>query len=216
MFALKEAVGTDEIRRREHELVDRAISSWSANPNIEILGNPKLERLAIVSFALRHGDVLLHSHFAAALLNDLFGIQARSGCFCAGPYLHRIYEVDDELSSRMEAEAALGHHGAKFAFVRVNFAYTISEASFVYILEAVHLLANEGWKLLPLYRFDPSSGLWHHQSGRPRPSLTLHDLSFASGVLEFRGPRATEPETALAGYLDDARRIISRFENLVG
>ena len=102
--------------------------------------------------------MLLHSNFVAALLNDLFGIQARSGCFCAGPYLHRIYEIDEDWSCRMDAEAALGRHGAKFAFVRVNFSYTISEASFAYILEAVHLLANEGWKLLPLYRFDPVLG----------------------------------------------------------
>ena len=212
VFALKEAVGTDEIRRREHDLVTRAIASWSASPNIQILGNPELERLAIVSFALRRGDGLLHSNFVAALLNDLFGIQARSGCFCAGPYLHRIYEIDEDWSCRMDAEAALGRHGAKIAFVRVNFSYAISEASFAYILDAVHLLANEGWKLLPLYRFDPVSGLWHHESGRPRPPLTLHDVSFDSGALEFRGPRATEPESALAGYLDEARRIISAFE----
>ena len=48
-FALKEAVGAEEIRRREHAFVRRALESWSANPNIELLGNPDLERLAIVS-----------------------------------------------------------------------------------------------------------------------------------------------------------------------
>ena len=36
-----------------------------------------------------------------------------------------------------------------------------------YVVEAVHLLAREGWKLLPLYRFDPESGLWHHRAGTP-------------------------------------------------
>jgi hypothetical protein len=64
--------------------------------------------------------------------------------------------------------------------------YFISRAVFEYVVEAVHLLASDGWKLLPLYRFDPYTGLWHHESGRPRPPLTLHDVSFASGMLEFK------------------------------
>ena len=53
-FALKDAVGSDEIRRREHDFARRALRSWAANPQIEILGNPELERLAIVSLGLRH------------------------------------------------------------------------------------------------------------------------------------------------------------------
>jgi selenocysteine lyase/cysteine desulfurase/CRP-like cAMP-binding protein len=211
-FALKEAVGTDTIRKREDEFVRRALESWGANPNIEILGNPELERLAIVSLGLRHPRGLLHSNFVVAVLNDLFGIQARSGCFCAGPYLHRMYPVPDAWSAGMMSEVSLGHLGAKLGFVRVSFNYFISETVFEYIVDAMHLLANEGWKLLPLYRFDPYTGLWHHQSGRPRPPLSLHDVSFASGTLEFRGLRATEPESALAGYLEEARRFIGELE----
>jgi hypothetical protein len=212
VFALKEAVGAAEIRRREHRFVRRALESWGANPRIQILGNPELERLAIVSLGLRHRERLLHAHFAAALLNDLFGIQARSGCFCAGPYLHRVAGIDGMWSKRMESEIALGHGGAGLAFLRVSFNYFLSETVFEYILEAVHLVADEGWKLLPLYHFDPYSGLWHHRDGRPRPALTLHDLSFSSGTLEFQGPRSTAPESALAGYLTDAGRIVAELE----
>lgn len=212
VFALKEAVGAAEIRRREHRFVRRALESWGANPRIQILGNPELERLAIVSLGLRHGERLLHAHFAAALLNDLFGIQARSGCFCAGPYLHRVAGIDRLWSRRMESEIALGHGGAGLAFLRVSFNYFLSEAAFDYILEAVHLVADAGWKLLPLYRFDPYSGLWHHHNGRPRPPLTLHDVSFASGTIEFQGPRPTTPESVLPGYLAEARRILSELE----
>jgi selenocysteine lyase/cysteine desulfurase len=113
VFALKEAVGSEEIRRREGDFVRRALESWGANPQIEILGNPELERLAIVSLGLRHPRGLLHSNFAVALLNDLFGIQARSGCFCAGPYLHRLYEIEDVWSAQMQAEIPLGHMGAR-------------------------------------------------------------------------------------------------------
>ena len=31
-------------------------------------------------------DSFLHYNFVSALLNDLYGIQARGGCQCAGPY----------------------------------------------------------------------------------------------------------------------------------
>ena len=97
VFALKEAVGAEEIRRQEGEFARRALASWGTNPNLRILGNPERERLAIVSFGVRHPRGLLHSNFVVAVLSDLFGIQARSGCFCAGPYIHRAYPVDDGL-----------------------------------------------------------------------------------------------------------------------
>ena len=95
VFAIKEAVGGEEIRRREQDLARRALRSWGANSNIELLGNTTTERLPIVSLGLRHRGRLLHANFVVAVLSDLFGIQARSGCFCAGPYLHRLYGIDD-------------------------------------------------------------------------------------------------------------------------
>jgi selenocysteine lyase/cysteine desulfurase len=212
VFALKDAVGTDEIRRREHDFARRALESWRTNPRIEILGSVERERLAIVSFALRHPPGLLHSNFVAAALNDLFGIQARSGCFCAGPYLHRLYGIDERSSRRMHAEVQRGQLGAKLSFVRVGFNYFTSEAVFDYVVRAVHFLADHGWKLLPLYRFEPRSGLWEH-AGRPlRRELGLEDISYGSGRLEFHRPRASEPESVLPRYLEAARRIVAELE----
>lgn len=40
-------------------------------------------------------DKPLHGPFVAKLLNDLFGIQARGGCACAGPYGHSLLKVDE-------------------------------------------------------------------------------------------------------------------------
>ena len=205
-FALKDAVGTDEIRRREHAFARRALASWGANPQIEILGNPDLERLAIVSLGLRHPPGLLHANFVVAVLSDLFGIQARSGCFCAGPYIHRMYPIDDLWSRRMDAEVAKGHLGAKLAFTRLSFNYFITETVFRYIVDAVHLIADEGWKLLPLYRFDPDSGLWQHRGGTADMAPSLRDFA---GALDGAPARlATAPESVLAGQLEAAREII--------
>jgi hypothetical protein len=88
----------------------------------------------------------------------------------------------------------------------------MSEASFDYIVAALHLIANEAWKLLPLYRFDPGSGLWHQADGRPRTLLRLDDLSFDAAGRDARAARASAPESALARQLDDARRIIRAVE----
>jgi hypothetical protein len=94
----------------------------------------------------------------------------------------------------------------------VGFNYFTSEAVFGYVLRAVHFLADHGWKLLPLYRFDPSSGLWEHAGRPPRPELGLEDISYGSGRLEFHRPRATEPESVLPRYLEEARRIVTDLE----
>ena len=199
VFGLKEAVGADAIRRREGAFARRALASWGTNPHLRILGNRERERLAIVSFGVRHPRGLLHSNFVVAVLSDLFGIQARSGCFCAGPYIHRAYPVDDAWSAEMEAQARLGRLGATLAFARVSFDYFMSETVFDYIVDAVHLIANEGWKLLPLYRFDPDTGLWQHAEAR---AVALPRLDDGRVALE------TAPESALAGQLQEARRII--------
>ncbi|MEA2607550.1 MAG: hypothetical protein QOI00_2307, partial [Chloroflexota bacterium] len=179
VFALKEAVGVDTIRAREEDFIDRAIAAWSAEPGIGILGNPELPRLSIVSFTVRHDGRYLHHNFVVAVLNDLFGIQSRGGCSCAGPYGHRLLGIDIETSHAFEREITRGCEGIKPGWVRVNFNYFISESVFAYITEAVAMVARDGWRLLPWYRFDPATGMWRHAAGSPEPPLSLHDVAFS-------------------------------------
>jgi selenocysteine lyase/cysteine desulfurase len=205
-FRLKETVGVTTIRALEHDFIRRAIDSWSRNPNIEILGNPDAERLSIVSFVIRHGDRTLHHNFVVALLNDLFGIQARGGCSCAGPYGHRLLGIDLQTSSRIEEAVASGCEVIKPGWVRVNFNYFIAEEEFAYLIEAVHLVADQGWRLLPLYTYEPDTALWRHRDGLPRPPTSLSDLDFSGGGLE---PPMTAPIGALGEYLAEAKRILA-------
>jgi selenocysteine lyase/cysteine desulfurase len=209
VFQLKEAVGADVIRDYEHAFIRRAIERWSANPNIRILGNKDAWRLSIVSFVVRFGDRYLHHNFVVALLNDLLGIQARGGCSCAGPYGHRLLGIDLSTSLEFQREIHRGCEGVKPGWVRVNFNYFISEEVFEFILDAVDLVANEGWRLLPQYRFCERSGQWFHHAGRPDPAMRLLDNTYRCGRLEYRSRHATEPEAALEGYLAEARRILA-------
>ena len=66
--------------------------------------------------------------------------------------------------------------------------------------------------LLPYYRFSVDSGLWRHRDFQLGRELGLDDLSFESGRLEYRSRQLTEPESALARYLDEARQIVAEAE----
>ena len=210
VFQLKEAVGVEAIREREETFIRRAIERWERNPAIEILGSHSLSRLSIVSFVVRHGSRYLHHNFVVAVLNDLFGIQSRGGCSCAGPYGHRLLGIDIERSHEFEREITRGCEGIKPGWVRVNFNYFISDAVFEYILDAVDLVATDGWKLLPEYEFDEDSGLWRHAAGLADPPMSLHDISYGpAGMVASTHRRRREPESSLATYLADARRRFS-------
>jgi selenocysteine lyase/cysteine desulfurase len=211
VFQLKQAVGADVIRAHETDYLRRALAAWSAHPDIQVLGNPDADRLSIVSFLVRRpGGRYLHHNLVVALLNDLFGIQARGGCSCAGPYGHRLLGIDVERSHEYEREITHGCEGIKPGWVRVNFNYFISEPVFRYVVEAVALVADHGHRLLTDYLFDPATGLWRHRSGPVEPPLRLRDVSYdADGVLRYPAHRETAPEEALAGYLEEARRLVA-------
>lgn len=207
-FALKESVGSEVIREHEERFIRAAIESWSANPNIEILGNPEADRLSIVSFVIHHGARRLHHNFVVAVLNDLFGIQSRGGCSCAGPYGHRLLGIDIETSREYEREIARGCEGIKPGWVRVNFNYFISDAVFDFVIGAVHLVADHGWRLLPEYAFDPMTAIWTHRSGAGSPPLSLHDVRFTGSGVEHPEARNTAGEEMLGKYLAEGEAIL--------
>ena len=205
-FELKTAVGVDVIRAREHYFLRRAIATWQREPRIEILGNIDAERLSIVSFVVRApSGSYLHHNFVVALLNDLFGIQSRGGCSCAGPYGHRLLGIDIERSHAFEREISLGCEGIKPGWVRINFNYFISEAVFDYLVEAVRLVARDGWRLLEDYRFDLSSGLWRHRGGAVEPLLRLGKIRYDDdGRMTYPRDTHRAPESDLQHYLAQA------------
>ncbi len=210
VFGLKAAVGVEAIRGREEAFIGRALRRWEANPSIEILGSRAAERLSIVSFVIRNRGRHLHHNFVVALLNDLFGIQSRGGCSCAGPYGHRLLGIDLETSHGFEREISRGCEGIKPGWVRVNFNYFISDAVFEFILDAVDLVASDGWRALADYAFEPATGLWRHHDGTPEPPLSLRDVAYPGGAMTWSSHRHHEPESRLAEYLDEARAILAR------
>jgi selenocysteine lyase/cysteine desulfurase len=78
------------IQEGDAAIAGRLWSEFGSNVNIVVLGpGPSRHRLPVFSFMIRapRSSLFLHHEFVVALLNDLFGIQARGGCMCAGPYV---------------------------------------------------------------------------------------------------------------------------------
>jgi selenocysteine lyase/cysteine desulfurase len=211
VFQLKQAVGIEVIRAHEEYYLRRAVTSWQSEPALEILGNLDAERLSIVSFVVRTGGgKYLHHNFVVALLNDLFGIQSRGGCSCAGPYGHRLLGIDIDRSHEFEREITGGCEGIKPGWVRINFNYFISEPVFDYLVKAVRLVARDGWRLLGDYRFDPATGLWRHRNGAVEPPLRLHQLNYdAEGNLCYPRHQERAPEAELERYLSEGAKILA-------
>lgn len=157
-----------------HNLLER----WKCNPRIEVLGQPETPRprsprAAIVSFMIRYGNapggLYLHYNYVVALLNDLFGIQARGGCACAGPYGQRLLGLDAATAKAFDE--ALMHSAQEVlrpGFVRVGVHFTMSTAELELLGSAVDWVARNGWRLLPAYSFCVETGEWHHRLSTPQ------------------------------------------------
>ncbi|MGB3184311.1 MAG: aminotransferase class V-fold PLP-dependent enzyme [Ornithinimicrobium sp.] len=212
VFGLKQAVGVEVIRANEDRFLRRAVQAWVTEPAIEVLGNLAAERLSIVSFVIRSpAGRYLHHNFVVSLLNDLFGIQSRGGCSCAGPYGHRLLGIDVDRSHRFEQQIAAGCEGIKPGWVRVNFNYFLSDTVADYLIEAVRFIARHGHLFLGDYRFDPASALWRHRGGLVEPPLRLAQLRYtADGALTYPRHLDRAPESDLAGYLVEAAEIAAQ------
>jgi len=93
--------------------------------------------------------------------------------------------------------------------VRVSFNYFVSDAVFRYVVEAVTLVADEGWRLMPDYRFDTRTGRWHHRDGAVEPPLRLTDVDYSDGVMTYPRTHVTADESILDEHLADARRLFA-------
>ncbi|MGH1543018.1 MAG: aminotransferase class V-fold PLP-dependent enzyme [Arenicella sp.] len=178
VFKVQQDIGIENIEYQEAQYSQRALKHWSENPNIHVLGNTSAERLAITSLQIFHQEKELHYGFVVALLNDLFGIQARGGCSCAGPYGHILLKLSDSRTEQIEQRVVNGATIFRPGWVRMNFNYFISESQFQYLLDAIDLIAESGWKLVPYYQYDAHLGVWLFQGDRPELPVSLFSSSY--------------------------------------
>lgn len=189
VFQLKDAVGASTIEEIEHDMVTRAIKRWSKIPAIHILGDLEARRTSILSFQIMWQGKPLHFGLVDVLINDLFGIQVRGGCSCAGPYGHELLGIDTQHSQAIADAVDAGHNILKPGWVRLNLNYFIGEETFEYLLRAVELIAEHGWKMLSKYDYDPERNLWTCCGEDVPCCRDLCDISYEHG--DFQSPHNT-------------------------
>ena len=206
VFKLQQEVGTDEICARENAFVERASARFKEHENISVLGGSEAARLSITSLRISHKGKDLHYGFVVALLNDLFGIQARGGCSCAGPYGHKLLGMSMTYSKAIEAQIFKGAMILRPGWVRLNFNYFIDEETFDYLLCAIELIAQFGWRMLPYYDFNTNDGVWRYQAKKVKPAVQWQDFDFMSGTAQAEQAQSF----ALKGLLQLAKKELSR------
>ena len=146
---------------RNDELTQRAVAAWSEVEQIELLGSRTAPKLPIFSFRVKGGNGgYVHQQLVTRVLSDRFGIQARGGCACAGPYVHRLLSINAAESDRMRQAILAGEEMEKPGFTRLNFSVLLPEDKVQFILDCVAELARDAAQFAPHYDVDPGRAIF--------------------------------------------------------
>ena len=88
------------------------------------------------------GSTINYKLFTSAL-SEKEGIQVRGGCSCAGPYVHKLLNIDDETSSKLRTDLLVGDDKDKPGFVRFNLSYLMNDSSIEAIFDGISKLTTE-------------------------------------------------------------------------
>ena len=190
----------------EGAMVKSAIARLRRHARIELLGNLDAPRLAILSFLVRASDGrYLHPRLVVRLLNDLFGIQSRGGCACAGPYAHRLLGIGNTRAIAFRDAVLGGFEAVKPGWTRLNFSYFIEPAEFEFLQGAIEFIADHGERFIDHYRCDWHSGAWQHPLDEVQPAL----LALATQPAPWRKAQALAPPKTLSDCLAHAHALLA-------
>lgn len=164
-FLVKDAIGAEFTSKRLASLRDRAVAAWANTPGLKIVGNPKADRLPIFSFILEGADgQRIHQQLVTRMLSDLYGVQARGGCACAGPYAHRLLDIDQTQSESLRETILQGREIEKPGWTRLGFSVLMSDEKVDQIINAVDALARTSQSIFDSYHVDDQTGSVSHQA----------------------------------------------------
>ncbi|KAJ8682427.1 hypothetical protein QAD02_018219, partial [Eretmocerus hayati] len=225
---LKENLTHQAIATRQDKISKQVLSHVRTIPELILLGcsSHNVKRLPTFSFMVRHPrGTFLHHNFVCAVLNDVFGVQARGGCACAGRYAHDLMGIDQALAKEYEALLFKGSGSdatntecnaepLRPGFARLTLPYFMPESEVAFVLEALKMVATEGWKLLPQYVLNPDTGEWrHHTNSVFKERRWLGSIRYTDGRMSATERRVSGPglfPQSHADCLQTARNIFNR------
>jgi hypothetical protein len=197
-----------------------------------------LERLPIFSFLVKHepSNLFLHPNFVSALLNDLFGIQTRSGCACAGPYVQHLLGISYELAkiyeeclipdTRLDKNLLTNSHDIsnneilRPGFTRFNLAFFMTEKKIDFVLNAIKFVCEYGFMFLPLYIFNLETGEWRHRNLQVfKDRKWLGSINYRNNMFNFMKKNLNENDSPnlseeVCHFLNTYKVIIVLFINV--
>ncbi|KAM3966077.1 uncharacterized protein ACR2FA_012947 [Aphomia sociella] len=239
----RDAVGLQNIIDRQDHITRQVLSHIKNIPELILLGSESAtgRRLPIFSLMVKHPrGTFLHHNFVCAVLNDVFGIQARGGLNSNLNYGSDILGIDDQLLKEYEKlldveaqkeiararklsdvkapDVPIYNEHLRPGFCRVSLPFFMSDCEVAFVLEALKMVATEGWKILPQYVVNPQTGQWrHHTCTVLRDRKSLYSLRFGDGKITTHERRVSGPGIFPQTYtecLQTARNLFNRARKL--
>ena len=157
---LRDELGWDWLVEHERQLTSYALEQLNRIPGLTIYGprDPSLpaDRLGVICFNLKDMDHRL----VAAILSHEYAIGTRTGCFCAHPYLIRLFGLSSQQVQALRTQISCGDKRGMPGAVRISFGFYNS-------MEDVEAVVQALW--------DIHAGRWHgdyyqhHKTGEYHP-----------------------------------------------
>jgi selenocysteine lyase/cysteine desulfurase len=164
-IGLKETMGTEQMDRREKQLLERAFRGFSSLPDLVVLAAGSRNRIGCISFYSPE----IHYNLIVKLLSDRFGIQVRGGCTCAGTYGHMLLNVDRRTSRSITTKIDRGDLSEKPGWVRLSIHPTMTDGELDAVLEALRQISRNWRKWRQEYRYCP-----HHNEFYLQDPVSFH------------------------------------------
>ncbi|HYQ57130.1 MAG TPA: aminotransferase class V-fold PLP-dependent enzyme [Draconibacterium sp.] len=167
-FDLKQQMGIENIKKRERELLARAFRGLDEIEGLSILADNIRNRLGILSFYVEG----IHYNLLVRLLNDMYGIQTRGGCACAGTYGHFLLEVSYEQSQLITDKINHGDLSEKPGWVRWSLHPTMTDAEVDNVIAALKdIVANINEYQKDYVYVNRSNVFWHKDEKEDKDML---------------------------------------------
>ncbi len=157
---LKEEMAPEKILEREEELLEIAIPRLEKIDRIHLLAPTNIKRLGVLSFYAED----IHYNFFVKILNDMYGIQTRGGCSCAGTYGHFLLHIDPTRSHQITDEINKGRLEHKPGWVRLSLHPTMTNDELNYILDAIEDVSLNYKKYITDYSYNPNTNEFTHKN----------------------------------------------------
>lgn len=159
---LKEQMDPLKMVKREEEMTSYLFKEMRKIEGVRILADNVEKRLGVFSFYILN----IHYNLVVKLLSDMFGIQVRGGCACAGTYGHYLLDVSFDKSHNITEKINTGDLSDKPGWVRLSIHPTITDKEISDFIEAVRYISENIETLIKDYIYHPKKNEFIHKDDK--------------------------------------------------